>query len=124
GVDQDDILLAPWTTIKSKIAGSSATTANQSAAAAVDTSQKVNSLNQLYPNTKGQAGMYPEQSATQAADTPQLIRFTDVDQIIARAASPEEIPSAIHQITALLRERHRIKPGQPDDFNIRDMTEM
>src|SRR5262249_20270302 len=31
---------------------------------------------------------------------------------------------AMQQITALLRERHRIKPGQPDDFNLRDMTEM
>ena len=24
----------------------------------------------------------------------------------------------------MLRERHRIRPGEPDDFNIRDMTEM
>src|SRR5262249_43619667 len=30
------------------------------------------------------------------------------------------------QITALLHERHRafVKPGEPDDFNVRDMTEM
>ena len=27
-------------------------------------------------------------------------------------------------MTELLHERHRIKVGQPDDFNIRDMTEM
>ena len=34
------------------------------------------------------------------------------------------IPDAIRQITALLRERHRIRSGEADDFTIRDMTEM
>jgi ABC-type antimicrobial peptide transport system permease subunit len=29
----------------------------------------------------------------------------------------------MRQINALLRERHRIRPGEADDFNIRDMTE-
>ena len=30
----------------------------------------------------------------------------------------------MRQITQVLRERHRLRPGEPDDFNIRDMTEM
>ena len=28
------------------------------------------------------------------------------------------------RVTALLRDRHRIRPGQDDDFSVRDMTEM
>ncbi len=125
GSDQDDILLAPWTTIKLKIAGSSAMTANQSAAAAAaDTTQQVNTLNRPYPNTTGQAGLYPQPSATQAADTPQLNRITNVDQILARARSTEEITPAMQQITDLLHERHHIRADQLDDFNLRDMTEI
>jgi macrolide transport system ATP-binding/permease protein len=125
GLDQDDILLAPWTTIKFRVTGASATTANQSAAGSASgsaTSTTVNSLNQIYPSS--QKKLYPEPSPTQAADTPQPVRFINVDQILTAGRSTQEIPAAIKQITQILRERHRIGPGEPDDFNIRDMTEM
>ena len=126
GMDQDDIVLAPWTTIKYRVAGTSATTANQSANAASgsssDTSQQVNSLNQVYPNAK--VDLYPVPSSVQQADTPQPVRFTNVDQIMASAATTGDIPLAIRQITDVLHARHRIHPGLPDDFTIRDMTEM
>ena len=120
GMDQDDILLAPWTSIKYRVTGSMLATANQSTSSGSSTS--VNTLSNLYPG--GQASLYPEQSATQAADNPMPVRFANVDRIMAAARSSEEIPSAIRQITNLLRERHHIRPGQPDDFNVRDMTEM
>lgn len=123
GLDQDDILLAPWTTIKYRVAGTSLANVNQSANAAVtDPITQVNSLNQLYPSA--QNVLYPTPSPIQAADTPLPVRFTNVDQILAAAESGTSIPNAIRQITQLLHERHRIKPSQPDDFNIRDMTEM
>ena len=127
GLDQDDILLAPWTTIKYRVAGISATTANQSAGQATQSgtiSVAVNSLSQLYPTSNAQDQLYPQPSVSEAADTPQPVRFTNVDQIMARAASALEIRTAIRQITDLLHERHHIRAGQPDDFSIRDMTEM
>ena len=52
------------------------------------------------------------------------VRFVNVDQILVSALSPEEIPTAIQQITTVLRERHRLQRGEPEDFSIRDMTEM
>ncbi len=122
GIDQDDILLAPWTTIKFRIAGTSATTANQSANATTDPTQQVNTLSNKYPNLALTTYLTPV--ATQTADTPQPIRFTNVDQILTRAESEAAIPDAIRQISALLHERHHIRTGQPDDFNIRDMTEI
>jgi ABC-type antimicrobial peptide transport system permease subunit len=120
GQDQDDILLAPWTTIKYRVTGSSLTATNQSATDA--SSSTVNSLSNLYPGTS--SGLYPVTSDVQAADTPLPIRFTTVDQILVAASSTEEIPNAIKQMTGLLHERHRIQADEPDDFTIRDMTEM
>jgi ABC-type antimicrobial peptide transport system permease subunit len=129
GLDQDDILLAPWTTIKYRVTGSTLANVNQSSAssgsgsnAGSGSGSAVNSLSQLYPST--QLNLYPQQSATQAANTPLPVRFTNVDQILAGAEASDDIPLAIRQITELLRERHRIRPGEADDFNIRDMTEM
>jgi ABC-type antimicrobial peptide transport system permease subunit len=122
GMDQDDIVLAPWTTIKYRVSGSTLSNVNQSAASASDTTQQVNTLNNKYPNTS--ITLYPASSPTQAADTPQPVRFANIDQILVHAASTEEIPIAINQISQLLHERHHIKAGHPDDFVIRDMAEM
>src|SRR5262249_15433634 len=44
--------------------------------------------------------------------------------ILVKAVSTEDVPRAVDQVTELLRERHRIKPNQPEDFNIRNMTEV
>jgi ABC-type antimicrobial peptide transport system permease subunit len=118
GMDQDDILLAPWTTIKYRVTGSSVANVNQSSGAA----SQVNTLDQTYPGSQGT--LYPVPSATQEADTPMSVRFTNVDQILAAAVSSADIPIAIRQITDLLRERHRIRADEPDDFSVRDMTEM
>ncbi|HEY3243447.1 MAG TPA: ABC transporter permease [Phycisphaerae bacterium] len=121
GMDQDDILLAPWTTIKRRVAGSSLASVNQSSATPTDTTQTVNTLSDLYP---GQTTLYPAQSPTQAADTPLPVRFTNVDQLLIAAQAPAEVQPAMRQITQLLHERHRIHGDESDDFNVRDMTEM
>jgi len=85
GLDRDDIALAPWTTIKYKIA------------AKVEAAQPAGPI----------AG-----------------RATHVDSVWARVDNPDAISDAVGQITDLLRRRHQIPAGQPDDFNIRDMSEM
>ncbi len=120
GMDQDDIILAPWTTVKYRIAGSSMTTANQSQSSSTSSTGSTRGV--LYPS--GSTSLYPEKSSTQTANTPLTMRFATVDMILASAVSPEAIPDAIKQITALLRERHRLHPQAEDDFSIRDMTEM
>jgi len=120
GMDQDDIVMAPWTTIKYRVTGSALDNGNQSLSSGG--SGSVNTLSNLYPG--GQPTLYPERSAVQAANHPMPVRFADIDHIMVSARTTGEIPAAIRQITAVLRERHRIRSGQADDFSIRDMTEM
>jgi ABC-type antimicrobial peptide transport system permease subunit len=120
GVDQDDILIAPWRTIKFKVAGTSAQTANQSTSSASATVTSSSSV----PFPSQQPSPYPTQSSTEQADNPPPLLPTNVDQILVRVGSEQQIPGAMRQITSILHERHRIRSGQPDDFNIRDMTEI
>ncbi len=119
GMDQDDIVLAPWTTIKYRVTGAPLSETNQSADT-VDSS--VNTLSRLYPGNSND--LYPEKSEIQSTDNPMPIHFANVDQILISARSAAEIPEAERQITDLLRDRHHIRNGQSDDFNIRDMAEL
>ena len=116
GSDQDDIILAPWTTIKYRV---SAVSSTATVTAATTTSILPS---QVYP--AAQASVYPVPSASQQTDTPQPVRFANVNEIVVAARSAGEVTSAIDEITALLRERHHVRPGMPEDFTIRDMTEM
>src|SRR5580704_7982949 len=75
GQDQDDFVIVPWTTLKFKIVGQSAQKTNQSVSLKVDPSQQVNSLNTIFPSVK--PVLYPVASATQLADSPQPVHFTN-----------------------------------------------
>jgi ABC-type antimicrobial peptide transport system permease subunit len=68
--------------------------------------------------------MYLSRTATQEADTPQPVRFTNVDQIVVKAVSENKVARAMSQITDLLHQRHRAAEGDEDDFSIHDMAEM
>ena len=45
---------------------------------------------------------------------------TWLDDVLCSAISQESVKNAGIQAGALLRERHRIRPGDPDDFNVRN----
>src|SRR5215471_348232 len=81
----------------------------------------------------------PKGQSTQGADQDDtvLIPFTTAERkvmgaamlgtvgaIMVSAVSPELIPEAERQIKALLRERHRLKRTQDDDFQIRNLADV
>ena len=50
--------------------------------------------------------------------------FSNVDQLLFSLYALDQIPEAKSQLTALLRQRHRLAPGVSDDFTVVDMTEI
>ena len=125
GQDQDDTVIAPYTTVESRIdipSGGGSGAGSSVASATVSSNDTINSLQQKYPSGKVQ--LYPPRLSSQTANTPMMVQFASVDYIVAAAISSEHVEAAVAQITAVLRDRHGLRPGQPDDFTIRDMAEV
>jgi ABC-type antimicrobial peptide transport system permease subunit len=120
GQDQDDYFIAPLTTVKFRLAGSRQIS-NQTTPTATSSTMQ-NPVSQPYPTQEVQ--LYAQQSPVQAMDSPQIIRFADLDDIWVSAASPEATQTVMREITTLLRDRHQIGQGQPNDFRVRDLTEI
>jgi ABC-type antimicrobial peptide transport system permease subunit len=118
GMDQDDMVLAPWSTVKYRISGSSSSAASKAGAVSSSGTSTASSMGQLYPSTG--TALYPPASSNSLVTA----RFANIDEIMASAKSPADIKPAIEQITTLLRARHKIREGEADDFSVRDMTEM
>jgi ABC-type antimicrobial peptide transport system permease subunit len=68
--------------------------------------------------------LYPAKSSTDTQNSPMLVRFSNVDQIMAAARSTGQIQSGLKEINAILRKQHNLREGNADDFDVRDMTEM
>ena len=47
-----------------------------------------------------------------------------VGSLMVQSIGPQALDQAVAEMTALLRERHKILPGQDDDFTIRNLTEV
>jgi putative ABC transport system permease protein len=48
--------------------------------------------------------------------------LNSVRMIMVQAESAEGMPRAMDSVTALLRQRHRLREGQPDDFFMRNLS--
>ena len=72
GQDQDDLIILPYTTAQSRLAG----------------------------------------------------RWVHLGMILASTYSPQDIPAAQQDLTGIMREAHRITAGEPDDFTIKNQTDI
>jgi putative ABC transport system permease protein len=77
---------------------------------------------------KGQSGMGQDQD--DVVFTPyttvmkKLRGVTYINQITVSAASADQVNKVADEVTSLMRIRHKIQPGDPDDFMVRTIEEM
>ncbi len=101
GQDQDDIVIMPWTTLRYRVTGF-----ERGQPATEETTRS------LYP------------AAARLSDTMYTISFRNIDTIMAAVWENGDVEAGKAQITALLRERHKLIAEAPDDFWIRDFSEI
>ena len=99
GQDQDDVVLMPFTTAERKVLGVSAPT------------QQPTQGRVIFPPAPNPFGIQQKLTGY-------------VNMIYVQAASTEMVPIALTQVTRTLEQRHRIPAGQPDDFGVRNMSDI
>ncbi len=98
GTDQDDLIMIPFSTAERKVLGVAAPSATQQAENPYGT----------------QSNPYGIQA-----------RLTGyVNQIYVQARSPDLVQTAIEQVTLTLAGRHHIRPGQDNDFSVRNLSQI
>jgi macrolide transport system ATP-binding/permease protein len=102
GQDQDDVVLIPFSTSEQRVLGVASPTSTQT----------------LSNNIFATIGPPPNAFGV----TPRLQGF--VNTIYVQARSTALVKTALQQVTKTLETVHRLKPGQDDDFAVRDLTEV
>ncbi|MCQ2353347.1 MAG: ABC transporter permease [Victivallaceae bacterium] len=110
GGDDDDIILAPWTTVRMRITG-------RSNGSATNTSRTASSTPGAIYSGSGIA-LYPAQDSSRAGDYLWTPKFVRLSQILVAATSTDKVQDAVREISLLLRERHHLSDEIDDDFRI------
>ena len=78
--------------------------------------------------SKGQSAIGQDQDDTVVVPyttvQKKLTGNTYLSNMTIEAASPDEIQAVAGAVSTLLRERHRLQPGEADDFTVRTLEEM
>ena len=99
GQDQDDLVMIPFTTAERKVLG------------VASPSQAQTQLNWIYPDPPNPYGL-------------KLHLAGYVNQIYVQATNSADVQPAIREATEILARRHRIKPGDDNDFSVRNLSQI
>jgi macrolide transport system ATP-binding/permease protein len=99
GTDQDDVVLMPFETAERRVIG-----------VAVP-AQSPSPVTSLFPPAANPYGLQPKLAGR-------------VNLIFAEARAPELVGEAMHEATEILNRRHQLRAGEPEDFNVRNLSEI
>jgi macrolide transport system ATP-binding/permease protein len=98
GTDQDDLVMIPFSTAERKVLGVAAPT-------------QQNADTWVYPPPPNPYGLQPR-----------LVGF--VNSMYVQAMDQSQVQPAIQEVTQTLARRHRIKPGDVNDFTVRNLSQI
>ena len=99
GTDQDDLVMTPFTTAQRKVLGVAAP------------SQQQVPLNWVYPSPPNPYNLQQR-----------LMGY--VNQIYVQATDASQVQPAVSQVSDILKRRHRIRPGDINDFSVRNLSQI
>jgi macrolide transport system ATP-binding/permease protein len=118
GQDQDDVVLIPFSTAERKVLGVAAPPATSPSGTATP------SVANPYAGVPTASSIYSSDSAqTSPFGSPPKLTGV-VHNIFVQAKSEALIPQAMDQIVETLHNRHHIQPGQDNDFDVRNLSEV
>jgi macrolide transport system ATP-binding/permease protein len=99
GQDQDDVVMIPFAAAERKVLGVAAP------------NQPQPGFDVIYASAPNPFGLKP--------------RLTGyVNSVYVQATGPERVQTAIQQVTSTLARLHRIRPGETNDFSIRNLSQI
>ena len=99
GTDQDDLVMTPFTTAQRKVLGVAAP------------SQQQAPLNWVYPSPPNPYNLQQR-----------LMGY--VNQIYVQATDASQVQPAVAEVTDILTRRHHIRPGDINDFSVRNLSQI
>src|SRR5450755_2599956 len=99
GTDQDDLVMTPFTTAQRKVLGVAAP------------SQQQVPLNWVYPSPPNPYNLQQR-----------LMGY--VNQIYVQATNASQVQPAVAEVTDILTRRHHIRPGEINDFTVRNLSQI
>ncbi len=119
GNDQDDCLILPWTSIRTRLMGSSGTATITKGGA----SNKTSSVSATDTFSTSAVDFYPGCDLQPFANAPHPLRTRTVDSLLVQKREGVDSNAAMDAMTTVLRRQHELEPGVLDDFEMRDRSQ-
>lgn len=119
GNDQDDCIILPWTSVRTRLMGSSGS-ATITKGGAANSAMSVSATSTF--STSG-ISFYPGCDLQPYSNAPHPLRTRTVDSLVVRYRDGVSSEQAMDAITPVLRRQHQLEPGVLDDFSLRDRSQ-
>lgn len=116
--DKDDCIMLPWTSVRTRLVGSSGSATVGKAGAANSSKPSATST---FPTTS--VSFYPGCDVQPYTNAPHPLRTRTVDSITVLIKDSAQARAAMDAMTPVLRRQHHLEPGVEDDFDLRSRSE-